>query len=186
MRAITPAERAHWPEYCPQTQTYHEGGNAAYQRWIDRLGMGFSAMHHYCWGIIKAYRASTLSTQSQFRNGLLADAIREVEYVDQNIPQDFLLRPEVMLRGGQWAAKLDDQVRAFQFFEASIRAKPDYWPAYLELANLNLSIKRREEAIDALKRGLEQAPGQAALAAALARIEADLALGTQRAQRPAR
>jgi tetratricopeptide (TPR) repeat protein len=136
--------------------------------------------------VLKAYRATTLAGGTQFRNSLLADAIREIEYVVRNTPQDFLLLPEVLLRGGQWSAKLERYPVALEYFEASIQAKQDYWPAYLEIANLNLAIHRREHAIDALKLGLERSPAQPALEAALARIESDRALGVPRAQRATR
>jgi tetratricopeptide (TPR) repeat protein len=185
MKNITAMERAQLPEYCPHTQTYHEGG-PEYQRWIDRLGRGFSAMHHYCWGVLKAYRATTLAGGTQLRNALLADAVREIEYVVRNTPEDFLLRPEVLLRGGQWSAKLERYPLALDYFEASIQAKPDYWPAYLEIANVNLAIHRRQQAIDALKLGLERSPAHPALEAALARIASDRTLGLPRTQRATR
>jgi tetratricopeptide (TPR) repeat protein len=185
MRALTAAEKVQLPEYCRHTQSYFEDGRE-YQRWIDRLGFGFSAMHHYCWGIIKAYRATTVAAQTQFRNALLADAIREIEFVAPRIPEDFLLRPEVLLRGGQWSALLEDYARALDYFESSIKVKPDYWPPYLEIANVNLAIRRRQHAIDALRRGLDQVPQQPALQAALSRIEADQTLGTARSRRQER
>jgi tetratricopeptide (TPR) repeat protein len=183
MQRLSASEWAVLPEYCPNTLVYHQGG-PAYQDWVTRLGPGFSAMHHYCWGLVKARRAS--SVVGQFRSALLEDAIREIEYVRSNTPEDFVLRPEVLLRGGQWAATLEQHARALEYFEASIKAKTDYWPAYLEIANVNLAIKRRQHAVEALRRGLEQAPAQPALQAALARIEADRTLGMPRGQRPER
>lgn len=186
VQRLSATEWALLPEYCPYTQTYHKGGQAAYQDWINRVGFGFSAMHHYCWGLVKAHRASALGAQSQFHGALLASAIDEIEYVLRSTPADFLLRPEVLLRGGQFAVQLQDYPRAIDYFEASIRSKADYWPPYIEIANVNLAIRRREHAVEALKRGLSVMPAQPQLVAALARIEADSSLGTrtQRTPRP--
>lgn len=183
MQNLTAAEWAQLPEYCAHTQTFHKGG-PEYQRWIDRLGMGFSAMHHYCWGIIKAYRANTVAVGTQFQNSLLSDAVREIEYVVRNTPQDFILRPEVFLRGGQWAAMLGQHARALEYYQASVAAKPDYWPAYLEIANVNLAIRRRQHAIDALQLGLQHSPGQPALQGKLQSLERDRSIGAPRSQRP--
>lgn len=179
VRTPSALEWARLPEYCAHTQAYHKDG-PGYQNWIDRLGFGFSAMHHYCWALIKAHRAEVPGTPKHVRDALLASAIDECSYVLRHTTSDFVLRPEVYLRSGQYAAALEDHARAIEFFEMSIKSKVNYWPPYLEIANVNLSIRRRQHAIDALQRGLSVMPGQEQLTAALSRIQKDSTSGTAR------
>lgn len=174
---VSPAEWAMLPEYCPHTLTYHRDA-ATHRAWIARLGFGFTSMHHYCWGLLKASRAQRPGIEKQLRSGLFMSAVDECNYVLQNTPPDFLLRPEVLLRAGQWAAAAESYVRAFEYFEESIKSKADYWPPYLEIANVNLILRRRQHAIDALGRGLSVMPQQEQLTAALKRIMDDKPRGT--------
>jgi tetratricopeptide (TPR) repeat protein len=176
VKRVSAVEWARLPEYCPHTQTYHQGG-PAYDNWIARLGFTFSALHHYCWAIIKANRAMALGVEPHVRRALLNSAIEECFYVLRHAAPDFVLLPEIYLRLGQFAAGLEDHARALEFFEKSIGTKVDYWPPYVEIANVNLSIRRRQHAIDALHRGLRVMPGQQQLTTALTRIESDASLG---------
>jgi tetratricopeptide (TPR) repeat protein len=181
---VSAAEWAMLPEYCPDTQTYQRGGTQGYEAWIARMGPGFTALHHYCWGLIKASRAGRPGLEKQVRNGLYGSAIEECNYVLRNSPPDFVLRPEVLLRAGQWSAAAEAYARALEYFEESIQAKPDYWPPYLEIANVNLGLRRRQHAIDALERGLKVMPQQEQLTAALKRIQDGKSPPAGRSARP--
>lgn len=189
MRRLSAAEWDQLPEYCRYTEMWRTHEDLpTYREWRSRLGPAFDGMHHYCFGIVKGYRASSpaLAGQSQHRTALLGSAIDEIEFVLRSAPEDFVLRPEVLLRGGQFAARLEAYPRALEYFEASIKAKTDYWPPYLEIANVNLKIGRRQHAVEVLERGLIMMPAQPQLKAALSRIEAYPELGKSGPRTPHR
>jgi tetratricopeptide (TPR) repeat protein len=174
---ITRGEMARLPEYCPYTWAYHKGPPETQQVWYGRLGQVFAHMHHYCWGLLKAQRAERPGMERQTREALYTNAIQEVNYVLERAPENFVLRPELLYRAGQFAVGRDDPAQAIEFFEASIRSKADYWPAYLELSNVQLKIFRRQQAIEVLEAGLKVMPDDPRLIAALKRIHADKRLG---------
>jgi hypothetical protein len=163
-------EMARLPEYCPHTWGYHQGGPERAD-WFVRLGPMMEHMHHYCWGILKANRAAAPGVTPQVRAGLYGSAISEFQYVLRHAPKEFVLLPEIFYRVGTYHAALGDWVQAIDFFDRSRATKPDYWPAYLETAKLNMSIGRRQQAIEALQSGLQVLPNESQLLEALKRIE---------------
>ncbi|MCW5632281.1 MAG: hypothetical protein KIT17_03015 [Rubrivivax sp.] len=171
MATLSGGEMARLPEYCPHTWGYHRGGPERAE-WFSRLGPVMEHMHHYCWAILKANRAHGVGVPPQLRDTLLSSAISESHYVIQRAPQDFVLMPEILFRVGTYHAARSEWVQAIEFFDRSRAAKPDYWPPYLETANVNLRIGRRQQAVEALQAGLRVMPEEARLRDALKRIEA--------------
>lgn len=170
---LTAGELARLPEYCPHTWGYHPrwGNMAEREAWFARLGFMMSHMHHYCWGILKFNRANGIGATPQLRNSLLGSAINESHYVIDRAPNGFVLLPEFLYRVGTYHAALDQWVEAIDYFDRARAAKPDYWPPYLETANLNLRIGRRQHAVEVLRAGLEIMPEESRLREALSRIE---------------
>lgn len=166
-------EMARLPEYCPNTWGYHPrwGNTAERERWFVRLGFMMSHMHHHCWGILKFNRANAIGVTPEMRKSLLGSAIKESHYAIDRAPSGFVLLPEILYRVGTFHAALDEWWEAIDYFDRARAAKPDFWPPYLETANLNLRIGRRQQAIEALRAGLEVMPAEHRLREALDRIE---------------
>jgi tetratricopeptide (TPR) repeat protein len=173
---ITRGEVALLPPYCPDSQTFglqgfREGPHPKQQVWIAEMGQTFWAIHHYCWALVSASRAKRAGVSAQQRVGLYQAAIADSYYVLEHSQPDFVLLPEIYLRMGQFAIGAGDPVRAAEFFEKSRERKPDYWPAYVELANLNISLGRKQVALEAVQAGLLAVPDQANLKELLTRLK---------------
>ena len=165
------------PDYCVDAQSGKGGYDPAnytpaQRRWVSLMGGGFHHIHHYCWALDNARKARNPLISPQDRRGLYSSAIKDCIYVLNQAPHDFVLLPEIYLRMGQFAMGRDDIVGALEYFEKSYRAKPDYWPAYVEVAKTNLSFGRRQEAEAALKAGLAVSPDEPNLKQALAQLKA--------------
>jgi len=187
---VTPGEVARLPAYCAESQSFAAGGFRggplpSQQPWVAKIGDGFWAVHHYCWAMLNANRAST-TVVKQTREYLLHKAIDDCKYVVANTGADFVLLPEIYLRMGEYYEQLGQPAPALWHFERSQQTKPDYWPAYLRMAQLQAKLGRRAAAVATLSEGLKQAPQQAQLQAELARIgEPSAGKGRARASRPA-
>ena len=174
---ITPGEVALLPPYCRDSQTFglqgfREGPHPKQQVWIAEMGQTFWAIHHYCWALVSASRAKRAGVSPQQRVGLYQAAIADSFYVLEHAQPDFVLLPEIYLRMGQFAVGAGDPVRAAEFFEKSRDRKPDYWPAYVELVNLNLSLGRKQVAINTARAGLQAVPEQPNLKELLSKLTA--------------
>ena len=124
------------------------------------MGDTFWAIHHYCWALVNANRAKRAGISAQQRQGLYQAALNDCFYVLEHAKESFVLLPEIYLRMGQFAIGAGDLVRAMEYFGKSREAKADYWPAYQELAKVNLSIGRHAAAMGVLKEGLVAVPDQ--------------------------
>ncbi len=173
---ITPGEMAVIPAYCPHTQTFAQGTysvgipTAAQKPWADLLGSGFWHLHHYCWALIDSYRAKTAGLSADQRKHLYTIAVADSYYVIKNSPPDFILLPEIYFRVGQFYVELNEPWHAIDHFQKSRELKPDYWPAYQGLSQVNERLGRRAVAVEALKAGLAQVPEQPDLLSALRKL----------------
>lgn len=185
---ITRGEIALLPPYCPDARTFSasgfpEGPTPAQSRWIAQMGPTFWTIHHYCWALIGANRAKQAGITPEFRRSLYRSAVGDCLFVIEHGRADFILLPEIYLRMGQFSIGAQEPARALEYFEKSRQIKPDYWPAYLELADLQASLGRRQQALEALQAGLTLIPGQPALAEALRKLSAKPSSATQAARR---
>jgi tetratricopeptide (TPR) repeat protein len=185
---MTRGEIARLPEYCPVTRTFFPKGfpeNPApeQQPWIALMGPTFWTMHHYCWAMIYWNRAKAAGVPAQTRKYYYNNAIADSHFVIEHSEPGFILLPEIYLRMGQFALALEEPVRAIDYFQESRRAKPDYWPAYVEEADVHARIGRRQLAIELLREGLRLMPGQAQLTDALRRAESGTDVERGRAAR---
>lgn len=175
---ISVGEMALIPPYCPDTMGFNYGDaytntspRAGY--WVGLMGKGFWAVHHYCWGLIKLRRADAIGLPKVERTGLLTNVVGEFNYVLENAPADFVLRPEVLLRRGDVQLKLGDVGNAMESYQAAVQLRPDYWPAYVNWAEFLVKINRRKDALAFLERGLTQSPSQPQLQAAYRKAGGD-------------
>ncbi len=174
VNVVSQGEFARLPDYCRDTQTYagHGDPTPRQARWLSLMGDTFWHLHHYCWGMLKAMRAEDPDLDEQRRNSLLSSAIGEFHYVLERAPKDFPLLPEIHYREGLYNDKLGRPVDALTHYDLSRAAKPDYWPPYVGIADVNLRIGRRAGAIEILEKGLQLMPNEPRLLEALERAKA--------------
>lgn len=156
---VTPEEMALIPAYCPYTQSWEYLNRPEGLRWAARVGPGFGALHHYCWGQINLLRAMRSSTQEHERRHLLNLVRGDYGYVVRNSPRDFILLPEIHTRIGEVEIHLALFKDANQSFARARALKPDYWPAYSHWADFLIRSGKLDDARKLVKTGLEYSPG---------------------------
>lgn len=170
----TPGELARLPEYCLHVwggrETKLGRNQQRREELFAQLGQTFSHMHHYCWALHRVAQAGQFGVSPQLRATLFMSSIKDIYYVLERAPANFVLAPELYLRIGQYHAALGQALEALEAFEKSRIAKADYWPPYVETANLNVRIGRRGEAEQVLRLGLEIMPNEQNLLQALSRL----------------
>jgi tetratricopeptide (TPR) repeat protein len=134
------------------------------------MGDSFWAVHHYCWALINANRAMQGTVSRSERDFMLTGAIADCIYVLENSAPDFPLRPEILLRMGQYYVMVGNLAEAMDKFEVARKIKSDYWPIYLEISKINVTLGRREVAAEVLRAGLSKVPDEPNLTNALAEL----------------
>jgi tetratricopeptide (TPR) repeat protein len=177
---MTLGEIARLPPYCidaqgmdprPGAQGTPDAPTPRQAEWVARMGKGFWAVHHYCWALLNANRAAAAVLDRRRYVHLHDWAIQDCYYVIRNVDASFPLLPEIYTRVGEFNMKLERPVEAMEHYEMSRRLKPDYWPPYLGLAQVNSRLGRRNEAIQVLNEGLKVMPDEPNLVAALRELE---------------
>lgn len=173
--AYDPREVALLPPYCKYTQVFRErvpGGSNVEEgsRWQAILGPTFFAMHHYCWGLMKANRGTLLARSTSAKMAYLSYSIEEFDWVIQRAPEDFLLLPEILTKKGEVLVRLGKGPLAMISFERAAELKPDYWPPYAQMSDFYKSIGDPAKAHELLEQGLAQSPDAAALKRRLAEL----------------
>lgn len=170
---LSSVELALLPEYCVATEMFaRPQPDDLRNKWQGLLGGTIHHLHHYCWALVYMQRSKDPAGTELDRRAWLGRAIGDCMYVVDRAPPDFPLLPEILLRVGQFHATLGRHFEALEFFDRSRQAKADYWPPYVETANLNLTIGRRQHARDALKAGLAVMPEEPRLLEALKQLDA--------------
>ena len=157
---ITRAELARVPEYCADTMAFDPrlktGQQTAKQsQWLSLMGETFYGMHHYCWALIGANRAEQAGLNKQQRDFIFNSAINDVYYVLKIATPDFPLLPELLTRVGQYYVAMGLPVQAVDHFEQARKAKPDYWPPYIGMADVYAKLGRKQHAAEVLDDGLK-------------------------------
>jgi len=164
------------PRYCIYTDTFRNrvpGGNdkAIIDSWYARLGPGFGALHHYCWGLMKTNRALLRANDAQTREFYLRDAIHEFDYVIDRVTNDFLLLPEILAKKGENLIRLSRGPEGVLVLERAMELKPDYWPPYAYMSDYYLASGELTKAREVLETGIRQAPESQTLRSRLAELE---------------
>ena len=162
-RIPTQEELVLLPSYCKDTIVFNprtsEGAPPPEaKRWIRVMGRGFFSMHHYCWGINFIGRSNKHGITRQQREYYLKDAVANFNFVIEHSPHDFIMLPEVHLKKGDALARLGDDEGATKVYQLSIRAKSDYWPAYVGLADLLRNRGKNDDAKAVVEEGLRHSP----------------------------
>lgn len=162
---VSAGELALLPDYCRakgwgERYGYANGPSASQTAyWLSRLGPSWKGLHHYCWGLVNVRRAQAAGVPASVRKHLVATALDDYEYVLRNSTSDFVLLPEIYLRVAEAHTILNNQVAANAAYRRSRELKPDYWPAYLQDAQLLVKLGLNTEAKRLLAEGLSQVPG---------------------------
>lgn len=174
---ITRGELALLPEICMDVQgipitgwTQHFRASPRSDYWVGQIGKAFWAMHHYCWALVFLHRSNQSGLAPQHKDHMIRTAISDFVYVINNSDENFRLLPELHYRIGNAHLLLRDPVNAMEAFEKSLATKPDYWPAFIGLADSNALVGRFSEATSILDRGLKLMPEQTNLLAARERL----------------
>jgi tetratricopeptide (TPR) repeat protein len=134
------------------------------------MGKTFWHLHHYCWALVNERRALSAGVPPGMRDHLLGTAIGDCYYVLQNASPDFPLLPEIYVRVGDVYLKLGNLAQAQLHYGKARDAKPDYWPAYARMADVNVKLGLKQAALDVLAEGLKQAPDEPNLRQQLERL----------------
>jgi tetratricopeptide (TPR) repeat protein len=195
--AMSDGEIALLPEYCIDTQGFKYGDasfntspRAAY--WVGLMGPSFWHHHHYCWALLKVRRALGPGVKGESRTGGLQSAIGDFDYVIRLSDPKFVMLPEVFLKMGDTYLLLGDYAMARDSYNGAARAKPDYWPAYVNWAVALEKLGKKPEALAHIGLGLRKSPNEPVLRAQYTRLGGDLAallatvkVDTPPAERPA-
>jgi tetratricopeptide (TPR) repeat protein len=168
IKSITAGERALLPEWCLDTQTFGYGDawhntSPRAGHWIKLMGQSFWASHHYCWGLVKMQRSSSVSYPPHMRTYYLQSAIDEMNYVVRNATPDYPLMPEVLTRMGECYVRQENYSAAYEIFEKARGLKPDYWPPYVRWAEVLMKFGKRQQALDLVDAVMKLAPDDAEL-----------------------
>jgi Tfp pilus assembly protein PilF len=72
------------------------------------------------------------------------------------VDENFVLLPEMLTRKGEALTYLKQYAEAEQVLRKAIELKPDYWPAYVHLAESFIDRKKPDAAKDVLRQGLSR------------------------------
>jgi tetratricopeptide (TPR) repeat protein len=185
-RNITAGEIARLPDYCAHTQTFERNGSKdspteAQRYWAARIGESFWDLHHYCWAMVSANRAQAAGVSRGERIYLYDSAVNDCYYILQNMKSSFPLLPEMLTRMAQYRMSAEKPAEALQFYERARAAKPDYWPPYVGIADLQVKLGRPAAAREVLQAGLALMPDEPRLRERLAQLDS-----TRRAPAPRR
>ncbi|WP_300449998.1 hypothetical protein [Accumulibacter sp.] len=159
VKDATAEEMALLPSYCTYVQGTGKYETPEAKRWAARMGPGFSAMHHYCWGLMNWQRAMRGNMPAKNRDFLLGTVRQDYLYVVKTTSSNFIMLPEIHTRIGQVELRLSLYHDAEKSFARARALRPDYWPAYSYWADFLITAGKKAEAKQLVKAGLEYSPG---------------------------
>ena len=168
-RQLTQGEWALMPEWCVDSQEgpygSPEGGDGLNRsprarQWVGLMGQDFWHMHHYCRGLRDMLRLRKAGLTPREREMLTSRAVSEFTYILNNCQPTMPLMPEVLLKKGEVHELQGDLPAALDAFAASMKLKPDYWPAYDRIVSVYLGLKQPDKALAAAEQGLIASPNQ--------------------------
>lgn len=173
-------ELAMLPEYCRDAngivwgdRYFNRSPNA--DRWEALMGADFWHIHHYCYALNNLRRAR-MTPDAQKRKYLLEKVRADYFYVTKNSRPDMILMPEILTRIGDVGRMLGTVTDAMEAYESAIARKPDYWPAYLNAAEMFIDARLLPRALEILRRGIAAAPASPELRKRYASAGGDPAL----------
>jgi tetratricopeptide (TPR) repeat protein len=114
-------------------------------------------LHHYCYGLNFLNRAKKKTRNPEERGGDLTDASNLVGDV-MNARDDYILKPDFYLAKGEILLLQGKKVDAEFNFRRATEIRPAYPKGWLALSDLLVQTGRRDQAREALEKGLNAAP----------------------------
>jgi hypothetical protein len=87
---ITDGEVSVLPGYCRDTWGFGRVPWTPDPKWMEIMGQGFMAMHHYCWALIKLGRVAKPGVPAVVKLGVRESALGDLYYVDKNSQRYFV------------------------------------------------------------------------------------------------
>ena len=153
----------HLPPYCLYTQLLPDH---TYGKWQDPISTGVYAkrfgptwlhLHHYCFGLQNTFEASTTDDE-MLRRSLFSSAITEFNYVIDRAPDDFVLKPEILVNRGAAEEVLGLASAAVVSYTEALRLDPAHVPAYIGLSTCFETLGDTAEALTVVDAGLRRVP----------------------------
>lgn len=145
---MTEAERRALPRWCEFTQSFDRTPRnpGHYDDHVARYGVGWTHVHHYCWALASLIRYFNFETSAQMKRTLADSALRDLDYVLRNSPEDFVLRFEILARKARVLMALQSLSEAHALSE-EIRAKwPDRSDSHGLVAEVLVQMNRHQDA----------------------------------------
>jgi tetratricopeptide (TPR) repeat protein len=168
---ILPSEEAVLSNFCRGAQTMRGATEESIARGKSLYGEAYWHIHHYCYAQIWMLRAERFPLGSWERRNNLAEALDDLDYVLDRMPENHFLRPEILTRKGKVLRMQGRTQAAITVLKNAIDQNPGYWRAFLELANCHEALNQRSETIAALRAGLKHSPDAKGLSKFLADLE---------------
>jgi tetratricopeptide (TPR) repeat protein len=148
------------PEYCQHVQGRENPAKLSPrgEYWYKILGDDLWHIHHYCYAQIHWSRAHKHGTSKMTVNHLYEQVVAEIGYILRTSQPNMVLLPEVHHRSGLASVRLKKYTDAIASFEKAIKQKQDYWPSYVELAEVYLAISNTTAAKEVLEMGKASLP----------------------------
>ena len=124
------------------------------------LGHSFIHYHHYCWALLYTARAA----QPGGDKFNYHRAVDNLDYVIRHADPSFALLPEVYVQKGNLLERTGEGAAAVTEYRNALRAKSDYTPAYVALAQHYVDAGAVAAARAALAEGLQHDPSSKVLA----------------------
>ncbi len=144
---ITDSEMALLPKYCNYTQTFpgSQKEPSVYEAYLQRYGVGWTHIHHYCWAMVGMNRFDRPGNTRMTKNTLATNAVSDINYVLKNAPENFVFRFELMTRQGKILIRNGMLKEARTVSDAVISQWPERADSYALAAELEVSSNRRGE-----------------------------------------
>ncbi len=155
---ITDVEVSVLPGYCRDTWGFGKVPWTPDPKWMEIMGQGFMAMHHYCWALIKLNRVSKPGTPAVVQLGVRESALGDLKYVVTNSQHDFVMLPEIFTKIGEVELLLKRYTDAQVSYQRARSIKPDYWPAYFQWAEYLRQRGQKAKARSLVEEGLSYSP----------------------------
>jgi len=170
---ITDLEVSLLPGYCRSTYGFGHGTWTADPKWLEIMGQGFMAMHHYCWALIKLRRVEKPGVPAIVQQGYREQALSDLVYVVKNSQPGFIMLPEIYTKIGEVQLLLKRYSNAAESFQLARSLKPDYWPAYFHWAEYLRQSGQKAKARALVEEGLAYSPDAKPLQSLLVTLGGD-------------
>lgn len=155
------AEMQRMPAYC-QVKWNSPPSSPEWKSWRNQIGSNFIDVHHFCAGLnfMNRYWGSR---NTRDRGFYLQSALNNFDYMVKAEKPDFALRAELYSQRGEVLRLMGRPGEATADFNKALSVNPRMVKPYLQLADLNVAVKSRDRALEAITQGLRHVPDSTAL-----------------------